>query len=274
MKRLSALLVVCALSTAGINSHAADAGFAAALSSPDRPEADTARDAARKPAQVVEFLGIQAGMTVMDVLAGGGYYSEVLSGAVGPDGKVVAQSTEWVLQIRGGENAAALKEKAARLGNVEILLRDFSPMKLSPELGARLNLVNAPIDLGPLTTRKELYDGKIDVAITALNLHDAYIFAGEEGAATFLQNIFTALKPGGVLGVIDHVGIAGQNNSKLHRIEREKVVAFLNNAGFVIEAESDLLFNPKDDHTLPMRDPSLGRNTDRMLFKARKPADS
>ena len=122
--------------------------------------------------------------------------------------------------------------------------------------------------------RKELYDGKIDVAITALNLHDTYIFGGEAGAVIFLKNIFTALKPGGVLGVIDHVGIAGQDNISFHRIEKSMAMTFLKYAGFVIEAESDLLANPKDDHMLPMRDPSLERNTDRMLIKARKPADS
>ena len=274
MSNMKAWLVAFALSAACFNSYAADSGFPAALASPDRPAADKERDAARKPAQVIEFLGIESGMTVLDALAGAGYYTEVLSGAVGPDGKVVSQNSEWILQIRGGANAAAMKEKAARLGNVEILLRDFNPAQLSPELASRLNVVNGPIDLGPLTTRKELYDGKIDVAITALNLHDAYIFGGEAGAMTLLQNIFTALKPGGVLGVIDHVGIAGQNNSRLHRIEKGMAVTFLKYAGFVIEAESDLLANPKDDHTLPMRDPSLERNTDRMLIKARKPADS
>ncbi len=167
-----------------------------------------------------------------------------------------------------------MKERTARLGNVEILLHDFNPAELSPALASRLNMVNGPVDLGPLTTRKELYDGKVDVAITALNLHDAYIFGGEAGAVTLLENIFTALKPGGVLGVIDHVGIAGQNNSRLHRIEKSMAMTFLKYAGFVVEDESDLLANPKDDHTLPMRDPSLERNTDRMLIKARKPAGS
>ena len=199
-------------------------------------------------------------MTVMDVMGGAGYYTEVLSGAVGSEGKVVAQNPEWVLQLRDGASAKSLREKAARLDNVELLLRAFGTFQPSGDLLERLNTADSPIDLGPLTTRKELYDGKMDAAITALNLHDMYNFGGEEGADVFLQDIFTALKPGGILGVIDHVGIAGQNNSRLHRIEKETAIRLLENAGFVIEAKSDLLSNPEDDHTLPMRDPSLGRD--------------
>ena len=87
----------------------------------------------------------------------------------------------------------------------------------------------------------------------------------------FLSDAFKALRPGGVFGVIDHEGSAGQDNSALHRIELAVAKEALESVGFVVEAVSDLLNNPADDHTLNIRDESLQRNTDRFLIRARKP---
>ena len=114
-------------------------------------------------------------------------------------------------------------------------------------------------------------DGTADVALTALNTHDAYNFGGEKAGLDFFKGAYKALKPGGILGVIDHVGIAGRDNKKLHRIPIATVRKLITDSGFVIDAESDILRNPKDDHTKFIRDPSLHRDTDRMLFKAHKP---
>ena len=213
----------------------------AALASPQRPEGEQARDEARKPVQVLEFLGVKAGMTVIDELAAGGWYTEVLSAAVGPAGKVYSQNPERFKE-RVGE---ALQARADRLGNVELLYTQDQT------------------DFGQ--------DGTADAAITALNMHDAYNFGGEQAGRDFFKGVYKALKPGGILGVIDHVGIAGQDNKTFHRIEKSVAMDLIKSAGFTIEAESDILHNPKDDHTLPIRDASLQRNTDRMLIKARKP---
>ena len=87
----------------------------------------------------------------------------------------------------------------------------------------------------------------------------------------FLKDIYKALKPGGVFGVIDHEGSAGIDNAALHRIETSVAKAALEQAGFIVEAESDVLDNPADDHTLRIRDASLNRNTDRFVIRARKP---
>jgi predicted methyltransferase len=127
-------------------------------------------------------------------------------------------------------------------------------------------------DPDPHSTSLTDYEGKIDVAITALNFHDLYIFGGDAGASGMLANIYKLLKPGGTLGLIDHVGVAGQDNNALHRIEKSKVREFLTQTGFEIDGESNVLANPADDHTLHMRDESLDRNTDRMVIKAVKPA--
>ena len=213
----------------------------AALASPQRPAGERDRDDARKPVQVLEFLGVRAGMTVVDILAAGGWYDEVLSAAVGPQGKVYSQNTERFKERVG----QAQQARADRLGNVELLYtKDMTDFGL---------------------------DGTADAAITALNVHDAYIFGGEQGALDFFKGAYKALKPGGVLGVIDHIGIAGQDNKKLHRIPVATVRKLITDSGFIIEAESDILHNPNDDHTRFIRDPSLHRDTDRMLIKAVKP---
>ena len=113
-------------------------------------------------------------------------------------------------------------------------------------------------------------DGQFDAAMTFLTLHDQLGFRGEDAALAYLANVRAALKPGGLLGFIDHVGIAGQDNAELHRIEVEDVERLLAAAGFEIEARSDLLANPRDGHTLNVFDPNIRRMTDRVVIRARK----
>ena len=246
MRAMNTLLMTAAGLLFTINSGFVQAsdladGINAALSSPQRPEGEQARDQARKPVPTLQFLGVEAGMTVVDVLAGGGWYTEVLSAAVGPQGKVYSQNPERMRERMGD----AAKARADRLGNVEVLYTaDMTDFGL---------------------------DGTVDFAITALNLHDAYNFGGEQAGKDFFKGVYKALKPGAVLGVIDHVGIAGQDNKTMHRIEKSVAIELIKSAGFVIEAESDILHNPDDDHTRQIRDEALQRNTDQMLFKARKP---
>ncbi len=218
------------------------------LASELRAEADRARDAGRKPADVIEFLGIEPGMKVMDVLAAGGYYTEVLSLAVGSDGEVVALNTPGMLQYRDGAYEKAISERLAdgRLPNV-----------------SRLNANLAEIGT---------YTDSIDAAITALNFHDIYNRNGAEAAVGALQAVFDVLEPGGVFGIIDHVGVAGNDNAALHRIEKAIAVETAIAAGFVVEEESDLLSNAGDDHTQGVFAEGLRGNTDRFVLKLRKPA--
>jgi predicted methyltransferase len=211
-----------------------------ALAAPARPAQDKERDAVRKPIETVQFLGIKSGQTVIDVIAAGGWFTEVLSAAVGPTGKVLAQNPDFFVQREGF--VANEKARHDRLGNVQAV---------HGELAAN-NVKGA------------------DAAITALNLHDLYNGQnGEAIAVAFAKGVFDALKPGGVFGVIDHVGIAGQNNGQFHRIETAQAKDVLTKAGFVIEAESSLLANPADDHTKGVRD--MEGRTDQLLIRARKP---
>jgi predicted methyltransferase len=214
----------------------------AALAAPERSAEDKERDAARKPVEVVEFLGIEDGMTALDIFAAGGWYTEVLSAAVGPTGKVYSQNPPFFLSRPGF--AEAETERNERLGNVEPIHGEVA-------------------DAG--------IQAQVDVAITNQNLHDMYNRGGEAAAMPMIQGVYDALKPGGVFAVMDHVGIAGQPNADLHRMEVAAARDLLVKAGFTIEAESDLLANPADDHTRGPGDDSLGGNSDRFLIKARKP---
>ena len=246
-KYLSAAAAVCVFGSAvGSIAHAQDeqvARMRTALASPDRPAEDKERDAVRKPIEVVQFLGIETGMTALDVIAVGGWFTEVLSAAVGPTGKVLSQNPMFFVQREGFAEREV--ERNERLGNVQAVHGDL------PEAGI---------------------DGQADAAVTALNLHDIYNGQGGEAAAVaMLKGIYDALKPGGVLGLIDHTGIAGQDNAAFHRIQPAQARDALTKAGFTIEAESDILANPADDHAKGVRDPSIARHTDQFLIRARKP---
>jgi predicted methyltransferase len=232
-------LAAVLLLSAAVASADVASGFDEALASEGRASEDKARDAARQPKEVLEFVGISEGMTVLDVAASTGWYTEVLAAAVGPDGRVIAHNTEG----RRDRSEPGIAPKAERLGNVTLLFADFGSMGL---------------------------DGEADAALTALNFHDIHN-RGAEAVALFLGDVYKALKPGGVFAVIDHEGSAGQDNKSLHRIESAVAAAALEQAGFVVEAVSDILDNPADDHSLHMRDESLQRNTDRFLIRARKP---
>ncbi len=221
----------------------------ALLGSENRAETDRLRDEGRRPADVVEFLGIERGMRVIDVIAAGGYYTEVLSLAVGEDGHVVAHNPHRVLKFRDGANEKAISTRLAnnRLPNVTRLNKDFT--ELVPE------------------------DGPFDAAITALNFHDIYNASGPEATVTILETVAGLLKPGAVFGIIDHVGEAGTDNEALHRIEISKVLESIEAAGLIVDSDSDLLRNEADDHSLLVFHESIRGKTDRFLLKVRTPAE-
>lgn len=220
--------------------------FTALLAS--RSAEDLARDEARKPAEVISFLGIEPGMTVLDLLAAGGWYTEVLSLAVGPEGKVYAHNTELTLSFRDGANEKAISARLAdnRLPNVERLDRELTDLGLAP--------------------------GSIDAAMFALNFHDVYNAAGPEATQTVLAALFDVLKPGGMLAIIDHDGAAGADNKSLHRIERAKVIEAVEASPFVVDAESGVLHHPEDDLSLMVFDPAIRGKTHRFVLRLKKPA--
>lgn len=246
-KNTTRTLALCLLGAAlGTAAHAQDeqvTRMRAALASPDRPAAEKERDAARKPIETVQFLGLKTGQTALDVIAAGGWFTEVLSAAVGPTGKVYSQNPGFFTSRPGFAEAEAARVN--RLGNVTPVHGEVADGNIN---------------------------GQVDVAITALNLHDLYNGQnGEAAALAFAKGVYDALKPGGVFGVIDHAGIAGQDNAAFHRMQVQQAKDVLTQAGFTIDGESDILKNPADDHTKAVRDASVSGHTDQFLIRARKP---
>ena len=217
-----------------------------AMNDLSRPEQDLLRDEGRKPADVLEFIGIEKDMAVLELMAGTGYYTELLSAAVGNEGMVYAQNDIMAMRMRYGaiEKAITSRLQNNRLSNVQLLISDIS----------ELDMVES-----------------IDAATLILNLHDLYIFGGEEHVLDILASVMRVLKPGGILGIVDHNGVPGMGNSLLHRIDMVIVEELLYQAGFVVTGRSDLLRNPEDTLTLHVFDPEIRGNTDRFILRAMKP---
>ncbi len=245
------LVVAIAAALTGCNDMSVSSGPeafdpAVAIASAPRSEDDMARDAGRKPAEVVAFLGIQPGMQVLDLIAAGGWYTEVLAAVVGESGKVYAQNPKVVLEFRDGANDRALTQRLAdaRLPNVERLDTEIADLGIAPD--------------------------SIDAAFSALNLHDVYN-TSPDAAKQVLQAVRTVLKPGGILGIVDHAGSDDGNNASLHRMTRAQAIDVISASGFEFVAESDVLANPDDDHSEMVFSPSVRGQTDRFLLKFRKP---
>lgn len=234
-KLRTAAALVCALGmTTGALAVAPD--FVEKLTADSRPAEDQARDGARRPYQVMQRLGVEEGMTVLDVGAGGGWYTRVLSAAVGSSGEVVAQFGPRALQR---ENGQAQRDLAQGLGNTEAFFGELD----------------------------ELEANRFDRAVTALNMHHG----NAERNVPYLEGIMRVLKSGGRAAIIDHIGSPGMNNSELHRMLVSDAREWIEEAGFEIVEESDILRTTADDHSKAPFDPTLGRNTDRFLFIVEKP---
>lgn len=220
-----------------------------ALAGPDREVTDFVRDEVRKPVEVLEFLGIGTGMTVLDVYAAGGYYTFILSKAVGPDGLVYAQNTERGL---------AFREDRQEISQGEALANKIRQGNLS---NVR-SLVGRVADL-------DIPAASLDGILLMQTLHDSY-----NGSPTRSLNLLLELKrflkPGGVIGITDHVGIAANDNRELHRMQIEQAIDVSERAGFIVQS-SDILRNPRDDHSRSIFDPHLARNTDRFLLRLINP---
>jgi predicted methyltransferase len=214
-----------------------------------RSEANVKLDESRKPAEVLKFLGLQQGMWVADPFGGNLYWAEITGPAVGPKGRVTIWAPKQFYSQKGLDNFTALHAK-------------------QPNVWMRVSPMEAP-DL----------PGKYDFMLINLDYHDVYWESAKYGIAKmdpdqWLKVVYDSMKPGGIVGVIDHVASPGDTRAtveKLHRIDPEVVTADFKRAGFKLEATSDLLRNAADDHSLNVFDEKIRGKTDRFIFKFRKP---
>jgi predicted methyltransferase len=225
----------------------------AAVAAPGRPEAQVRLDESRKPAAMLRFLGLKRGDRALDLYAGSGYWSELMARAVGPEGRVTA----WLAAAETGPRArAAWADLGARQKNAAFFVTPNDALSLPASA--------------------------FDAALINLNYHDVYWESAKDGFRrtdpdAFLRTIYAALKPGGAILVIDHVGDPGFDPralaDKLHRIDPAVIKADFARAGFGFDGESDVLRNPADDHKLSVFDASIRGKTDRVVYRFRKPRE-
>lgn len=244
-KKVALLLIAAGILAGCATSDAPRPAVLEAIASPQRPADDLPRDADRKPAQVLGFLHIMPGMHVADLMAGGGYYTEILSRAVGPHGVVYMQNNRHVVEKFADKQIIA-RLADNRLPNVQ-------------RLDSELEDPNLPAQ-------------QLDVAILSLFYHDTYWMNTDRAAMN--RKIYESLRPGGIYAVIDHIAEPGSGDrdvKTLHRVDPELVKKEILAAGFEFDGESNVLRNPDDDHTLNVFKPEIRGKTDQFIFRFRKP---
>ena len=214
-----------------------------ALADPSRPEADRARDAARHAGAILAFAGVKPGDKVADFIMGGGYWTRILAGVVGPKGKVYAYQPAEFIQFRA---AYGTEQDAAVAGRANVVAK------------------REPL-AGGLT-----FPEPLDAIITVQNWHDLHLKMAPEGTAgAIAKQLHGQLKPGGVLLVIDHAGSAGQADT-LHRGDPAGTRAEIEAAGFKFDGELGVLRNPADPKTQLVFDPAIRGKTDQFIYRFRK----
>lgn len=225
--------------------------YEAAVTNASRPDEDRTRDAGRKPAEVLEFMGIEPGMTVLDMFSGGGWYAEVIAHVVGESGRVIAHSNQAYKNFVG--NALEDRFETGRVPQAEILMAENNHLELEAD--------------------------SLDAVMLAQSFHDLYHSDVENGwelmdAPAFLAELMTGLKPGGIVAIVDHAAAAGapsETGDTLHRIDPALVIARMEAAGFVLDGQSDILRNPDDDVSKVVFAPEIRGKTDRFVMRFSKP---
>jgi predicted methyltransferase len=223
------------------------ANIIAAVSDPGRPAADTARDSTMKPAALLAFAGVKPGDRVVDLIPQGGYFTRILSKAVGPRGRVFAYVPDELTTVAGRDPAVATVTRNPNYANSVLYVRRVSDFVL-PE--------------------------KVDLIFIGGNYHHLKSsYLGPADMQKFSQAAFAALKPGGSYVVVDFVGASGsgaRGAETLGRVEPSLVRQEALSAGFVVSGQSSLLADPADPHTARAQEGVPGRN-DQFIYRFTKP---
>ena len=199
------------------------------------------------------FFGMGPGMTVLDLNAATGWYSEILARAVGRNGRGIAHHHPGARTTLPAE-AFEARYGNNRLPNVQQLFARHSDLRLPP--------------------------ASVDVVLMSMVYHDTYwqradVDWGPIDRPALIESLRDALKPGGVVGVVDHYAAAGSDPFEsvlaVHRIDRAVVLRDFAAAGFELDGESDVLRAPADDHSLSVFDAAVAGRTDRFVLRFRKP---
>jgi predicted methyltransferase len=249
----AAALVLALAATAGcayLGSADSDA-IARQLAAPSRSADDRDRDLRDHPDAVLALAAFGRGDTIADIFGGGGYYSEIVSGIVGPQGRVL------------------LINNAPYDG--------FAKKGLGPRL-AGSRLPNVTYSVAP-NDALGLGRNTLDGALIVMSYHDLYVADDKDGwpaidAGQFIDQIVAALKPGGRLLIVDHAAREGSGKADaqtLHRIEETFAVNDFKAHGLQFVGSIDSLGNRDDDRSRNVFDPAIKGRTDRFVHLYRKP---
>jgi predicted methyltransferase len=274
----AATVCLAAMPLLSSQAFAADAALQAAIASPDRTPASVARDGARHPYDSLVFWGLKPKQTVIEVVPGGGYWTEILA--------PYAKATGGTYVAGVADLANPKTSEGAKKGRAAFEARFADPAKYG-----KVQFVNFGSVAGPLGA-----PGSADLVLTARNVHNWTVVPGV--ADKIFADFFAVLKPGGILAIEDHRADPKSETDKGADgyLATATVVALAQKAGFKLDAQSEINANPKDtkDHpfgvwTLPPArqsapdgqpaDPNFDRakydaigESDRMTLRFRKPA--
>ncbi len=243
--------IVCAamgLSSFGpAQAQSIDTVIKSAIENPARAEANSSRDAARMPGQVIKFMGVMPGDTVLDMVSNGGFYAEILAGVVGDEGRVLAHMFPGNGMDPDDAYSATIRT-ADHMQNVVPIYATFNSL--------------------------DLKENTLDYVFLIQNFHDFHFDRFDVDLERILAMYRKALKPGGVMAVIDHqaeMGAPATTGTTVHRIDAAVVKSEMAAAGFKLDGELDILKNNTDDPTKPVFDPSVRGKTSRFILKFSNP---
>ena len=248
---MRALILAAMISVAAAPAMAVPADVKASVAATSgRSEANVKLDPLRKPAELLNWLGLQKGSRVADMFGGNLYWAEIFAPAIGPKGRVTIWQPQQFYNQKTYDRLTAFTAK-------------------QPNVFMRVSPFEAP----------NLPASTYDFMLINLDYHDVYWESAErkiprQDPDAWLKTIYASLKPGATLGVVDHIAVPGDTRAtveKLHRIDPNVVKADFKRAGFVLVGESQMLRNPADDHSLNVFDEKIRGKTDRFVFKFRKP---
>ncbi len=228
-------------------SASASQSLEALIAGLQRSADDRVRDRTSRAADVLSFFGVQPGWHVLDLFAGNGYYSELLSHAVGPTGRVYLHNNAAYLQFT---DKLDTRLADGRLANV---------VRYDREIGAF-----------------DLPAGSVDMVLLVMAYHDLYYVTDgwNVTAGPLFAMVRRVLKPGGVLAIVDHHAQPGTGSAeaqRLHRIDAAFAWRDIESHGFRFGARSDVLENPEDDLKTLVFDEAIRGRTSRFVFRFEKP---
>jgi predicted methyltransferase len=227
------------------------AAIDAAVASADRTAEDKERDARSRPAEVLTFMELRPGQTALDYFGAAGYYTELMSRVVGPNGKVIAYNNPEYRKF--SEDGPTKRYGNNRLPNVTEVTTPVESVQLEP--------------------------ASLDAVLFMQGYHDLY-WRPKDGSwpqtdpAKALAQLVPALKPGAVVVVVDHVANAGvdptESATSMHRIDPAIIKRDFEAAGLKFESESPAFASSADDHSKEVFDKAIRHKTDQVMYKFRK----